>query len=163
MASTIQTAGLTILHTESWTLNDGTHEDTVNSNNTLVITNIADIYKRTILVTTTEAVILTFSAAVASAGHFIAADVKYMRFTNKDNTNFITLTFRNQDNDEVAIKLDKGQSFIWNGDLADGMTAVFNATQDADAASSTNFGSLTNIQADADSASCHLEVFIAST
>jgi len=69
---------------------------------------------------------------------------------------------RNQDNDEAAIKLDAGQSFIWNGDNANGMTAVLNATEDADAASSTNFGSLTNIQADADTASCDLEVFIAS-
>ena len=70
--------------------------------------------------------------------------------------------FRNQDNDEVAIKLDAGLSFIWNGDNANGMTAVFNATQDADAASSTNFGSLTNIQADADTGSCDLEMVIAS-
>ena len=42
------------------------------------------------------------------------------------------------------------------------MTAIFNATQDADAASSANFGSLTNIQADADTGSCNLEVIIAS-
>tara|TARA_R100001530_G_scaffold18727_2_gene15868 strand:+ start:2418 stop:2909 length:492 start_codon:yes stop_codon:yes gene_type:complete len=163
MSSTIQTAGLTIVHTEAWTLNDGTHEDTVNSSNTQIITNVADIYKRTILITTSEVTLLTFSAAAAQAGHFVAADVKYMRFTNKDNTNFITLTFRNQDNDEVAIKLDKGQSFIWNGDLTDGMVDVFNATQDADAASDTALGDLTNIQADANSGSCHLEVFVACT
>ena len=35
-------------------------------------------------------------------------------------------------------------------------------TQDADAASDTAFGSLTNIQADANSDSCDLEMFIAS-
>ena len=75
--------------------------------------------------------------------------------------NFITLTFRNQDNDEVAIKLDAGQSFIWNGDNSNGMTAVFNATQDADSASDTAFGSLTNIQADANTGSCDLEMLIA--
>ena len=84
-----------------------------------------------------------------------------MRFTNLDDTNFLTLTFRNQDNDEVAIKLDAGKSFIWVGDNDDGMNLVMNATQDADAASSTNFGSLTNIQADADTASCDLEIFVA--
>ena len=106
--------------------------------------------------------IATFSAAVASAGHYVAADVRYMRFTNLDDTNFITLTFRNQDNDEVAIKLDAGKSFIWVGDNSNGMTAVMNATQDADAASSTNFGSLTNIQADADTSSCNLEMIVAS-
>ena len=99
---------------------------------------------------------------MASAGHYVAADVRYIRFTNLDDTNFITLTFRNQDNDEAAIKVDAGQSFIFNGDNANGMTAVMNATQDADAASSANFGSLTNIQADADTGSCNLEILIAS-
>ena len=39
---------------------------------------------------------------------------------------------------------------------------MFNATQDADAASDTALGSLTNIQADASSGTCDLEVFIAS-
>ena len=106
--------------------------------------------------------IATFSSAVASAGHYVAADVRYIRFTNRDSTNFITLTFRNQDNDEVAIKLDAGQTLIWNADNAGGMVDVFNATQDADAASDTALGDLTNIQADANTASCDLEMLIAS-
>ena len=128
----------------------------------LTIPDINEISSRIVTITTAEATIATFSSAVASAGHYVAADVRYMRFTNLDDTNFITLTFRNQDNDEVAIKLDAGLSFIWNGDNDNGMTAVFNATEDADAASDTAFGSLTNIQADANTASCDLEIFIAS-
>ena len=118
--------------------------------------------KRMLTVTTNEATIATFSGAVASSGHYNDGNVRYIRFTYKDDTYFVTLTFRNQDNAEAAIKLDAGQSFIWNGDNANGMTAVFNATQDADAASSTNFGSLTNIQADANGGSCDLEMIIAS-
>jgi len=126
------------------------------------ISSIAEISKRIITVTVTESTIATFSSAVASAGHYVAADVRYMRFTNKDDTNFITLTFRNQDNDEVAIKLDAGQSFIWNADNSGGVVDVFNATQDADAASDTALGDLTNIQADANTGSCDLEMLIAS-
>ena len=126
------------------------------------VSSINEISKRVLTITTTESTIATFSSAAASAGHYIAADVRYIRFTNQDGTNFITLTFRNQDNDEVAIKLDAAQSFIWNGDNSNGMTAVFNATEDADAASDTAFGSLTNIQADANTGSCNLEMFIAS-
>ena len=131
----------------------------------LEISSINEISKRILTITTTESTIATFSAAAASAGHYIASDVRYIRFTNLEASdgNFITLTFRNQDNDEVAIKLDASQSFVWNGDNSNGMTAVFNATEDADAASSTNFGSLTNIQADADTASCSLEMLIAGT
>ena len=151
-------ATLNVTHTESITLNGQEFGGT----NTNSVAGINEISKRIITITTTESVIATFSAATASAGHYIAADVRYIRFTNKDDTNFITLTFRNQDNDEVAIKVDAGQSFVLNGDNANGMTAIFNATQDADAASDTAFGSLTNIQADANSGSCDLEMLIAS-
>ena len=158
MASTITAGTLNVTLTERIVLNGRDQGST----NTLSISGINEISKRIVTITTTESTIATFSAAVASAGHYVAADVRYIRFTNKDDTNFITLTFRNQDNDEAAIKLDAGQSFIWNGDNANGMTAVLNATEDADAASSTNFGSLTNIQADADTDSCDLEVFVAS-
>ena len=151
-------ANLTVTHTEDITLN-GQQFGTTSIKS---ITGINEISKRILTITTAESTIATFSAAVASAGHYIAADTRYIRFTNQDGTNFITLTFRNQDNDEVAIKLDAGQSFIWNGDNVNGMTAVFNATQDADAASDTAFGSLTNIQADANTGSCDLEMIIAS-
>ena len=158
MATTISSSKLTLTVKEEITLNGKQQGST----NTKTISAIANVSSRIITITTTESVIATFSAAAASAGHYVAADARYIRFTNKDDTNFITLTFRNQDNDEVAIKLDAGQSFIWNGDNDNGMSAVFNATEDADAASDTAFGSLTNIQADANTASCDLEMFIAS-
>ena len=151
-------ATLNVTHTESIVLNGQEFGGT----NVFTATGINEISKRIITITTTESVIATFSSAVASAGHYVAADVRYIRFTNRDSTNFITLTFRNQDNDEVAIKLDAGQTLIWNADNAGGMVDVFNATQDADAASDTALGDLTNIQADANTASCDLEMLIAS-
>ena len=151
-------ANLTVTHTEDITLNGQQFGGTTIKS----FAGINEISKRILTITTTECVINTFSSAVASAGHYTAADVRYIRFTNLDGTNFITLTFRNQDNDEVAIKLDAGQSFVLNGDNANGMTAIFNATQDADAASDTALGDLTNIQADANTGSCDLEVIIAS-
>jgi hypothetical protein len=156
MATTITAASLTVTVSESITLNGSQQGAT----NTKSIASIATVSKRIVDVTTTEAVIATFSSAVG-AGNYIAGDVMYLRFTNLDDTNFVTLTFRNQDNDEVAIKLDAGHSLILNGDNANGMTAIFNATQDADAASSANLGSLTNIQADADTATVDVEMFIA--
>ena len=151
-------ANLTVTHTEDITLNGQQFGGTTIKS----FSGINEISKRILTITTTECVINTFSSAVASAGHYTAADVRYIRFSNLDGTNFVTLTFRNQDNDEVAIKLDAGQTLVLNGDNTNGMTAIFNATQDADAASSANFGSLTNIQADADTGSCDLEMIIAS-
>ena len=158
MATTISNATLTVTLTESITLN-GSQQGATNTN---TFASIDEISKRILKVTTTESTVATFSSAVASAGHYVAADVRYIRFTNKDDTNFITLTFRNQDNDEAAIKLDAGQSFIWNADNAGGVVDVLNATQDADAASDTALGDLTNIQADANTATCDMEMLIAS-
>ena len=159
MASTITAATLTVTINESISLNGSQQGST----NTVNIASIAEISKRIMTITTNESTIATFSSAVASAGHYNDSAVKYMRFTNLDDTNFLTLTFRNQDNDEVAIKLDAENSFILYSDNDAGMVGVLNATQDADAASDTNLGSLTNIQADAGASTCDLEMFIAST
>ena len=151
-------ATLSVTHIEDITLNGQQFGGT----NIKTFASITEISKRILTITTAESTIATFSSAVASAGHYIAADVRYIRFTNQDGTNFITLTFRNQDNDEVAIKLDAGQSFVLNADNSGGMVDIFNATQDADAASDTALGDLTNIQADANTGSCDLEMIIAS-
>ena len=158
MTTTLTAAKLTVTITESINLNGIQQGGT----NTKTISSIAEIYKRIMTITTNEATIVTMSGAVASAGHFNDSAVRYMRFTNLDDTNFLTLTFRNQDNDEVAIKLDAGNSLLLNADNSGGMVAMFNATQDADAASDTALGSITNIQADANTGNCDLEIFIAS-
>ena len=160
MASTVSASTLKVTITESITLNGSNQGAT----NTVSVSNVDEVFKRIITCpANNETRIADFHSSVADATitPFDVQDVVYIRFTNKDDTNFITLTFRNQDNDEAAIKVDAGQSFILNGDNANGMTAVLIATQDADAASSANFGALTNIQADADTASCDLEVFVA--
>jgi hypothetical protein len=124
------------------------------------IPSIQDVTRRIITITTSEVVLATFAAAVGP-GAYIAADVMYIRFTNLDDTNFVTLTFRNQDNDEAAIKLDAGKTLILCGDNSGGMVDILNATQDADASSDTALGDLTNIQADANTASIDLEMYIA--
>ena len=158
MATTITPATLTVTVTESITLNGINHGAT----NTKTIASINEISKRILTITTNEATIATFSGAVASAGHYNDSAVRYMRFTNKDDTNFLTLTFTNSAGDEVAIKLDAGNSFIWVADNSGGMVDVFNATQDADAGSDTALASLTTIQADANTGNCDLEMIIAS-
>ena len=159
MASTLTAATMTVKITETISLNGKDQGATISN----TFASIAEISKRILTITTNESTIATFSGAVASAGHFNDSAVRYIRFTNLDDTNFITLTFRNQDNDEVAIKLDAGQSFIWNADNSGGLVGIFNATQDADAASDSALGSLTNIQADANTGNCDLEMLIAST
>ena len=145
--------------TETITLDSGT----VNSENTRTITGIGEISKRILTITTNEATIATFSGAVASSGHYNDGAVRYIRFTNLDGTNFVTLTFTNGAGDEAAIKLDAGQSFVFNGDNSTGMELIFNATQNADAASDTALSPLTSVQADANTGNCDIEMLIAST
>ena len=157
MATTVTNGTLKVTITEQCYLN-GKNQG---GSQTLSVSNVDEISTRIVTVTTTECLIAAFGSTVAQ-GSYIDANVRYIRFTNLDDTNFITLTFLNEDNDEVAIKLDAGQSFIWNGDNAGGMVDVFNATQAADSASDTALGDLANIQADANTDSCDLEMFIAS-
>tara|TARA_R110002051_G_scaffold307093_1_gene378016 strand:- start:92 stop:586 length:495 start_codon:yes stop_codon:yes gene_type:complete len=150
-------ATLTITLNESLMINGRDY----GSKQSIAIPSIVDVTRRIVTILhDAESVIATVAAAVGPGG-YVTGDVMYMRFSNLDATNFVTLTFRNQDNDEFAVKLDAGHSFIWVGDIGNGMTAVFNATQDADAAYSTNFGSLTNIQARADTGSVDVEMYIA--
>ena len=148
-------ATLTITLTEDITIDSRDY----GSSQTVEIASIVDITRRIVTITTTETTIATFSAAVG-AGGYIAGNVMYIRFTNLDDTNFVTLTFRNQDNDEVAIKVDRGKSLLLMAS-DEGMAAMFNATEDADADSHANVGSLTNIQAHAQGGSVDIEMYIA--
>ena len=152
-------ATLTVTHTESLILNGATQ----GGSNTKSITGINSASKRIFTITTNEATKATFSGAVSSAGHFNDGTVRYIRITNLHATYFVALTFTNDDNDEFAVKLDAGQSFMIFGDNSTGMELIFNATQNADAASHTALGSLTTIQADAETSTVDIEMFVATT
>ena len=155
MTSTIEAATMTVTVQESIFLNG--YEQ--GSKNIIEIASINEVFKRILTVTTTEAEILAFGTAVA-AGTFDESKVMYIRMTNLDDTNHITLTFKDEDNTEFAIKLDKGQSFIYNGDLSG---AVVDTMHAGGSALTVSLNDLVNITADADTASCDMEIFVACT
>ena len=153
MASTVTASTMTVTISESITLNGKNQGGT----QTLSIPSIATVSRRIIDVPASEVEIIAMSTAVA-AGTFIESDVLYIRITNLDDTNHVTLLFKNEDNDEFAVKLDKGQTFIYNGDLSGGVVD----TMDADSSAlSVGLGDLVNITATADTAACDVEVFVA--
>ena len=158
MASTITPATLTVKITETISINGSPHGAT----NTKTIASINEISKRILTITTNEAVIATFSGAVASSGHFNDSFVRYMRFTNLDDTNHIVLFFTNENHDEFAVKLDKGQSFIFNSDLSGGGVDTLDANFGGEATAS-GLGDLTKVSIQSDTASCDVEYFVAST
>jgi hypothetical protein len=83
-----------------------------------------------------------------------------MRFTNLDDTNHVTLTFKNADDDEFAVKVDKGQSFLVFGDAAGGMAGMADAIDGTGISLSLN--SITAVIAIADTASVDMELYVAS-
>ena len=154
MATTIANATMTVTLTESVTLNGSQQGAT----NTLSVGSINEVYKRIVTVPASEVTLIAMGTAVAN-GTFIESDVLYIRITNKDDTNHVSLTFKNEDNDEMGIKLDKGQSFIYNGDLDGGVVDTMDAATET---LSVSFGDLVNITAQADTEACDIEIFIAS-
>ena len=155
MTSTLTAATMTVTLTESIELN-GTNQG---ATNTLEIASIAEVSKRIVNIPTSEVQVVAMSTAVAS-GTFVESTVMYIRLTNKDDTNHITLTLKDEDATEVALLLDKGQSFIYNGDLAAG---VVNTMHAGGSALTVSLNDLVNITALADTAACDLEIFVAST
>jgi|10_taG_2_1085330.scaffolds.fasta_scaffold25323_2 hypothetical protein len=153
-ASGYAAATMTVTVKEAITLNSKDYGST----QTYTFPSIANVNRRITTITTTEATIMTFSSAVGP-GQYVPAKVRYMRFTNLDATNHIVLTFANENDDEVAIKLDAGQSFVWNGDSSGGMVDVLDAIDGTGL--SLSLGDMKSVTADADTASCDMEVFVA--
>lgn len=155
MATTITPATLTVTLTEAVTLGD----EAQGATNVFTISSITEVCKRIVNVPTSEVEIIAFAASNPAAGTFVEGDVRYLRITNLDDTNHVTLTFKNEDNNEFAVKLDKGQSFIYNGDLSGGVVDTFDA--DSVAIAALSLADLVNITALADTAACDLEIFVA--
>jgi hypothetical protein len=152
MTSTISSATLTVTHTEALTLNGVDRGVT----NTFTVGSINEVDHRimTCLHSGLQTVAV-FGTAVA-AGTYIKTNVKYIRLTNKDDTNFITIGLIDTGAKSTYLKLEAGQTFTF-----------YNPSLDCDdnnsGAAFSSFTDLDTINAQADTASCDLEVFIAST
>jgi len=156
MTTTLTAATLTVTLKESIELN-GVEQG---ATNTKTIASVNEVSKRIVTVTTTEAEVIAFHASAISSGTFIEGDVRYIRFTNLDDTNHVTLTFKNENDDEFAVKLDAGHSFIFPGDNSGGVVDTMDAIDGTGLTYS--LGDLVNVTADADTASCDVEIFVAS-
>ena len=156
MTTTLTAATLTVTLKESIELN-GVEQG---ATNTKTIASGNEVSKRIVTVTTTEAEVIAFHASAISSGTFIEGDVRYIRFTNLDDTNHVTLTFKNENDDEFAVKLDAGHSFIFPGDNSGGVVDTMDAIDGTGLTYS--LGDLVNVTADADTASCDVEIFVAS-
>ncbi len=149
MASTLTASNLTVTISEAINLNN----QAINSENQIVIASIGQIDKRIVNIpTASEVTVLAFGTAVA-AGTVIRANVKYIRITNKDATNFVRIRVKKSGADTFDVKVDAGQSFILSNakESVSASAGAFSAFVDAD-----------SISAQADTAAVDVEMFVAS-
>ena len=159
-------ATLTVSVKEAITLNNIDY----GSERSLDIASVNEIVKRVVTASTTECGLIGFLSALSSvgvtankvgyiAGMFDDGDVRYIRITNLDSSNYITLTFRDENNTECRLKVDAGHSFIYPGDNSGGVVDTMKA---AGSALASGLADLTDITVDTDTASCDVEVFVGS-
>ena len=158
MATTITPATLTVTITEEISLNG----QDKGSTNALTVASITEVSQRIVEVPQTEINLLSFQATNPGAGTFDRADVRYIRLTNKDDTNYVVLVFTDGNSTEFILKLDAGKSFIWGCDNSGGVVGNMLASGSAITVNSTAMsGDLVTISAIANTANCDLEIFVA--
>ena len=153
MATTLTAATLTVTLTEAISLN-GKDQGATSS---FTVASINEIYKHIVTATTTATTFLKFGSA-ASAGTLIRSDVSYLRITNLDDTNFVTVGLSDDSADTAYFKLEKKQSIIIGG-TDEGPQIDIHASAGAFAA----WASVDSLILDADTASCDVEIFAAMT
>lgn len=133
---------------EALTLNG----QTFNSRRLKQTTSINEMSTRTVTVTTTSATFLKLSTA-PGAGQYIATDLRYLRLTNLDPTNFVIVGLSDTSGDTIYFKLEAGQSLIFHNDDIEANTsgAAFSA-----------FSQWDTLTMDADTASVDVEMVVAS-
>lgn len=148
MASTFNPTTLTVSIQSAITING----QEINSSNKLVIPNITQYDKRIMqILTTPQANILQFTTG-ASAGTYIAANVKYLCITNLDDTNFVRIRVTKATAETFDIKLTPGQSYMM-GNVSESASS--------NAASFSSFVDATAIAAEADTAAVNIQIVIA--
>ncbi len=140
-------ATLTVTITEAVTLNGASRGST--NTHTETVTQID--HRIVSCLHSAEQTVLLFDSAVA-AGTIKDGTLDYLRLTNLDSSNFVTVRIRGN-NEEYFVKLEAGDSFILN-----------NQSMDANAAggASVSLANIDSVGIQADTATCDVEVFAAA-
>ena len=150
MATTLTASTLKVTVKEEITLNGKKHEYKQEQS----IPSINMISQRIVRVPTSTEKILDFNSTTIGAGQYVAGDVKYIRITNLDDTNFVNIGIRKSSADVAYLKVEKGDSLLLNN------TSLQTKT---DGAGFSAFQTLTDIIAIADTAAVDIEIFVASS
>jgi len=149
MTSTIRSGTLKVTITEEIKLKENTKVI-----NALSISDINEVSQRIVTVPTSEVTIISFGTAVA-AGTYVESDVRYVRITNLDDTNYAILNIEGDSSTDFSVRLDPGASHLIVSSKSTGVVDY------ADISGAT-LEDLTGVKATANTAACDLELFIAS-
>ena len=141
-------ATLTVTVTEGIVLNGSER----GNSNTTSIASVSQVDSKIVPVATAEASLILFGAA-AAAGTFADATLKYLRISNLDATNYITLRVRGA-SEEYFVKLEPKGSYILYNSLLDANGDAVEAT--------AVLSNIDYIKAIANTSSCDVEVFAAA-
>jgi len=151
MSTTVSATDLTVTITEAITLGGVARGSTT----TATIGSIGEISNRIMSIShaTNGTEIVSISTA-AGIGTYDKTAVKYLRITNLDDTNFITLQMTDSSSHHWELKLEAGKSFTI------GDTSSIDDQADIDNFSAT---AIAKIIGKADTAACDIEIYIASS
>ena len=150
MASTLSNSTLTVTVSEKLTLNGRDH----GSSQKMTITGVNEISKRIMTTLTTGTQIYKGHASVASYGQFIYGNVKYIRITNLDDTNPVSIHIEDTTNTTYAqVLIPAGHVFF--------LTDAAGSYGDASAVEVPT-GNIERIDAMASTANVDIEILVAS-
>jgi hypothetical protein len=156
MASTITPATLNVTIREACTLN-GTDYGAVTR---YAVDGVTQISRRIVATHGTGSTELLRFHPSASAGQYINGDVRYVRITNLDDTNYATLRFQGSSSTDYSFRLDPtGSHLIMTTQDSGSSNAGVTSYADISGIVLTN---LRTIKAIADTAAVDLELFVAS-
>jgi len=147
MATTVEAATMTCTITESVNLNGKSYGNTITKTTSIV----GNVLQRIQAINTSEANLLVLGAT-DEAGQVVGDEMKYLRITNLDTTNFVHLSFKTA-GEHFSIKLDAGDSYVL-------MSNQMNAEADTSIGS---FEDMTNITALASGEVVDVEVLCVTT
>ena len=152
MATSITAADLTVTISEKINFNGQQQGGT----NIVKLANIAEYSRRIVTIPTSEVAIISLGDAIGS-GTFHDTDVQYIRITNLDDTNYVSLNFEGDSSTDFTIRLDKKRaSFVAM------LTHASLGMDDYGDISGVSLEALNTIKAIANTGSCDLEIVVAS-
>ena len=156
MASTLTPAPLNVTIREQITMNGTDY----GSATRYTVNNISEISRRIVTTNGTGSTQIIRFQPSASAGQYINTDVRYVRITNLDSSNYATLRYVGSGSTDYSFRLDPTGSHIMSL-TQPSSSANAGVTSYADIAGVT-LTDLRTISAIANSASVDLELFVAS-